>query len=125
MLTTVKISENAYQYISGSAHLSDRTIDEVIEDTFENRSMSKYFAKVLNNRRTMRFTLMSLAEFRMHEDQSRTLSRLLAKNSEGILSDVEQSLLEDLMQINRLNDLKRAIGIGEAIKRGLIKSAMI
>ena len=37
MLTTVKISENAYQYISGSAHLSDWTIDEVIEDTFENR----------------------------------------------------------------------------------------
>ena len=66
---------------------------------------------------------MSLAEFRMHEDQSRTLSRLLAKNSEGILSDVEQSLLEDIMPINRLNDLKRAIGIGEAIRRGLIKSA--
>ena len=37
MQTTVNLSENAYQYVSGIAQITERTIDEVIEETFENR----------------------------------------------------------------------------------------
>ena len=37
MQTTVNLSENAYQYVSSIAQMTERTIDEVIEETFENR----------------------------------------------------------------------------------------
>ena len=59
----------------------------------------------------------------MPEKQSSRLSRLLTKNGEGNLTENEKEELGSLMQINRLNDLRKAIGIVEAIKRGLIKSA--
>ena len=41
MQTTVNLSENAYQYVSSIAQLTERTIDEVIEETFENRFVAE------------------------------------------------------------------------------------
>jgi hypothetical protein len=63
-----------------------------------------------------------LANLQMPEKQSIKLSRLLAKNGEGVLTDNERNELRNLMQINRFSDLRKAIGIVEALKRGLIKS---
>ena len=67
--------------------------------------------------------VLSLANLQMPEKQSNHLSSLLAKNGERTLTDEEANELNDLMRINRLNDLRKAIGIVEAIKRGLINSA--
>ncbi len=67
--------------------------------------------------------VFELANFQMPEKQSNRLSRLLAKNGAGNLTENENVELNSLMRINRLNDLRKAIGIVEAMKRGLIKSA--
>lgn len=66
--------------------------------------------------------VLKLASFQMPEKQSNRLSRLLSKNGAGTLTKLEKDELNELMQINRLNDLRKAIGIVEALKRGLIKS---
>ena len=58
----------------------------------------------------------------MPEKQSNRLSLLLAENSKRSLTENEKEELGVLMQINRLNDLRKAIGIVEAMRRGLIKS---
>lgn len=122
MQTTVKLSENAYQYVAGLAQMSERTIDEVIADTFENRF--KDHVEMLE--KSVAFSsdkeVLGLAEFQMPDAQSKRLSFLLSQNSEGTLSDDERDELGNLMQINRLNDLRKAIGIVEALKRGLINS---
>ncbi len=67
--------------------------------------------------------VLGLANLQMNETQSNRLSFLLAKNGEGNLTESDKEELYDLMQINRLNDLRKAIGIVEAMKRNLIKSA--
>jgi len=123
MQTTVNLSENAYQYVSSIAQMTERTIDEVIEETFENRfeeevEMLKKSIELSSDKE-----VLELANFQMPEKQSNHLSRLLTKNSEGNLTENEKEELSSLMQINRLNDLRKAIGIVEAMKRGLIKSA--
>lgn len=123
MQTTVNLSENAYQYISSIAQMTERTIDEVIEDTFENRfekevEMLKKSAELSSDTE-----VLELANFQMPEKESNRLSNLLAKNGEEKLSENEKEELQELMQINRLNDLRKAIGIVEALKRGLIESA--
>lgn len=123
MQTTVKLSENAYQYISGIAQRSERSIDEIIEETFENRFEEEMEMLEKSIEFSSDREVLELAEFQMPEKQTNRLSRLLAKNGEGILSDIEKEELGSLMQINRLNDLRKAIGIVEAIKRGLINSA--
>jgi predicted CopG family antitoxin len=123
MQTTVNLSENAYQYVSGIARMTEKTIDEVIEETFENR----FEREVDLLKRSVAFSsdkeVLELANLQMNERQSRRLSDLLAKNSEGSINDDEKKELHELMQINCLNDLRKAIGIAEALKRGLIKSA--
>lgn len=123
MQTTVNLSENAYQYVSSVAQMTERTIDEVIEETFENRfekevEMLKKSVAISSDKE-----VLALANLQMPEKQSNRLSLLLAKNGEGNLADKAKKELNDLMQINRLNDLRKAIGIVEALKRGLIKSA--
>ncbi len=122
MQTTVNLSENAYQYISGIAQMTERTIDEVIEETLENHfekevEMLKKSVAISSDQEVLK-----LANLQMPEKQSNRLSRLLSKNGEGILTKIEKDELNDLMQINRLNDLRKAIGIVEALKRSLIKS---
>ncbi len=122
MQTTVNLSENAYQYVSGIAQMTERTIDEVIEETFENRfekevEMLKKSVAISSDKE-----VLALANLQMPEKQSSRLSLLLAKNGEGKLNDGEKVKLNELMQINRLNDLRKAIGIVEAMKRGLVKS---
>ena len=122
MQTTVNLSENAYQYISGIAQMTERTIDEVIEETLENCfekevEMLKKSVAISSDQEVLK-----LASLQMPEKQSNRLSRLLSKNGEGSLTKIEKNELNDLMQINRLNDLRKAIGIVEALKRGLIKS---
>lgn len=122
MQTTVNLSENAYQYVSGIAQMTEKTIDEVIEETFENRfekevEMLKKSVAISSDKE-----VLALANLQMPEKQSSRLSLLLAKNGEGKLDDGEKVKLNDLMQINRLNDLRKAIGIVEAMKRGLVKS---
>ncbi len=122
MQTTVNLSENAYQYISGIAQMTEKTIDEVIEETFENRfekevELLKKSVAISSDKE-----VLELANLQMPEKQSNYLSSLLTKNGEGNLSDSKKEELDNLMKINRLNDLRKAVGIVEAIKRGLIKS---
>ena len=123
MQTTVNLSENAYQYVSSIAQMTERTIDEVIEETFENR----FEAEVEMLKKSIELSsdkeVLALANFQMPEKQSNRLSLLLAKYGEANLTENEKEELDSLMQINRLNDLRKAIGIVEAMKRNLIKSA--
>lgn len=123
MQTTVTLSENAYRNISNIAQMTERTIDEVIEETLENRfeeevEMLKKSVEISSDTE-----VLALANFKMPEKQSNRLSFLLGGNGAQSLSEAEKAELHDLMQINRLNDLRKAIGIVEAMKRGLIKSA--
>ncbi len=122
MQTTINLSENAYQYVSSIAQMTERTIDEVIEETFENRFEKEVEILKKSVAVSSDEEVMALANFQMPEKQSEHLSRLLEKNGEENLTDKDKNELHELMQINRLNDLRKAAGIAEALKRGLIKS---
>lgn len=121
-MQTVNLSENAYNRVSSIAQMTEKTIDEVIEETFENRfekevEMLKKSVAISSDQE-----VLELANFQMPNRQSTKLSNLLAKNGEGLLTKTERNELNSLMNINRLNDLRKAIGITEALKRSLIKS---
>ena len=123
MQTTVNLSENALQHISSIARLTERSFDEVIEEAVENKfssevEMLKKSVEVCSDEEVLK-----MANLQMPEKQSGRLSSLLEKNGEDELPDDEKNELDRLMQINRANDLRKAIGIVEALKRGLIKSA--
>ena len=123
MQTTINLSENAYNRVSSIAQMTERTIDEVIEETFENRFEEEVEMLKKSVELSSDEEVLELANFQMPEKQSEHLSRLLEKNGEEKLNEKEKNELNELMQLNHLNDLRKAVGIAEAIKRGLINSA--
>jgi hypothetical protein len=60
-----------------------------------------------------------LANLQMAEDAR--LKYLFEKNREGVLTKKEHIELSKLVELSRINDLRKAFGIVEAKKRGLIK----
>lgn len=123
MQTTVNLSESAYQNVSRIAQMTEKTIDEVIEETFEERFEKEIEMLKKSATFSSDSEVVALANFQMPEKQSKRLSKLLSKNTEKVLSENEKNELQSLMRVNRINDLRKAVGIVEAIKRGLIKSA--
>ena len=122
MQTTVNLSENALQHISSIARLTERSFDEVIEEAVENKFSSETDVLKKSVEVCSDEEVLKLANLQMPDEQSGSMSVLLGKNGEGNLSNDEKDELDRLMQINRSNDLRKAIGIVEALKRGLIKS---
>lgn len=122
MQTTINLSENAFNRVSSIARMTERTIDEVIEETFENRFKEEIEILKKSVELSSDEEVLELANLQMPQKQSLLLSTLLAKNGEAALTEGEKEELSRLMQINSLNDLRKAIGIVEAIRRGLIKS---
>ena len=123
MQTTVNLCENAYKYVSSVAQLTEKSFDEVVEEAVENKfssevEMLKRSVEVCSDEEVLK-----LANLQMPAGQSERLSFLLGKNGEGNLADDERDELNGLMRLNRANDLRKAIGIVEAMKRGLVKSA--
>jgi predicted DNA-binding protein len=123
MQTTVNLSEDAYQYVSSIAQMTERTIDEVIEETFENRFEKEVEILKKSIEISSDEEVLALANLQMPEKLSERLSNLLAENGTGNLNGSQRAELNSLMQVNRFHDLRKAIGIVEAVKRDLIKSA--
>ncbi|MEQ1603584.1 MAG: hypothetical protein ABL999_01795 [Pyrinomonadaceae bacterium] len=120
MELTVNISEKTFSHVSDIARLSERTIDEVLEETFED-SFDEQVAKLKESiKYSSDAEVLELALLKMPADESLRLSELLVKNREGFITSRDKAELDGLMQNNRLNDLRKAIGLVEALERGLI-----
>lgn len=122
MQTTVNLSENAFHQVSNIARITEQTIDEVIEETIENRFEEEVESLTRSVSLSSDKEVLDLANLKMSEDQSARLSHLLGRGGETTLTNEEKEELGSLMQINRLNDLRKSIGIVEALTRGLIHS---
>jgi transcriptional regulator of NAD metabolism len=123
MQTTVSLSEKAYINLSDIARLTERSIDEVIEETFEDRLAEQVEGLKKNLKFLVDAEVLALADLQMPEEENKRLSKLLEDNREGIITEHGKSELGDLMQVNRSYDLRKAIAIVEAMKRGIIDSA--
>jgi hypothetical protein len=123
METTVSLSERVFSRVSDIARLTHRTIDEVIEETFE----ESFTKQVDDLKRSVIFAsddeILALANFQMSGNENARFTELLTKNAVQVLDQTDEAELQGLMQICRFNDLRKAIAINEAIGRGLLKTA--
>lgn len=120
MELTVNISEKAFSHVSDIARLSERTIDEVLEETFEDSFDEQVTALKASIKYSSDAEVLELASLKMPADESTRLSELLVMNREGFITSRDKIELDGLMQNNRFNDLRKAIGLVEALERGLI-----
>lgn len=126
MEISVKLPESLYQNISQLAEVKKKSVAEliksavrkaVIEDSVDFEELSKIIEqsiKFCTNKE-----VLSLAVLQTSANQR--LNYLFEKNRESVLNKKEKVELTKAVELSRINDLRKAFGIIEAKKRGLIK----
>ncbi|HSK70170.1 MAG TPA: hypothetical protein VK892_00640 [Pyrinomonadaceae bacterium] len=119
MEITINLPDKVFANLSNVADKSHRRIDEIIAEKIERDfaidadELEKQISVCSDEE------ILNLAESRMPPKQDERLSFLLEKQTEERLSDAEQKELWQLMDLNRLTTLKKALALREISCRGL------
>ncbi len=125
MEISVKLPNSLYQGVSNLAEARKKSVGEIIQNAVKKAIIEDSLdfdeqAKLIE--RSVKFCsdkeVVELANLQMSTD--RRVSHLFEKNRENVLTRKEHTELMKAVEISRLNDLRKAFGIIEARKRGLI-----
>lgn len=122
MEITVTLPEKVFQDITKYAELAKKPVGEVISEKIEADFQISNIdnGDVLANWNDS--DVLELANLKLPESQDKRLSELLAKQREAQISPSEGVEMEGLMESYHIADFRKAQGIVEAVKRGLISS---
>jgi metal-responsive CopG/Arc/MetJ family transcriptional regulator len=125
MEISVKLPNSLYQDVSHLAQAKKKSVAEfvknavkkaVIEDSVDFEEQGKIIEQ------SIKFCsdkeVLELANLQLVEDDR--LKYLFEKNRESVLTKKEHVELTKAVELSRINDLRKAFGIVEAKKRGLI-----
>ncbi len=125
MEISVKLPDSLYQNVSHLAQTKKKSVAEIIKNAvkkavIEDSTDFEERAEII--RQSIKFCsdkeVLELANLRMPDDER--LSYLFEKNRESVLTKKEHAELTKAVELSRINDLRKAFGIVEAKKRGLI-----
>ncbi len=125
MEISVKLPNSLYEGVTHLAHTRKKSVGEVIKKAvkkaiLEDSSDFEEQAKIIEQ--SIKFCsdkeVVALANLQTPEDEY--LNYLFEKNRESVLTKKEQTELTKAIELSRINDLRKAFGIIEAKKRGLI-----
>ena len=125
MEISVKLPNNLYQDVSHLAQAKKKSVAEfvknavkkaVIEDSVDFEEQGKIIEQ------SIKFCsdkeVLELANLQLPDDER--LKYLFEKNRESVLTKKDRVELTKAVELSRINDLRKAFGIVEAKKRGLI-----
>ena len=125
MEISVKLPNNLYQDVSHLAQAKKKSVAEfvknavkkaVIEDSVDFEEQAKIIEQ------SIKFCsdkeVLELANLQLPDDDR--LKYLFEKNRESVLTKKEHVELTKAVELSRINDLRKAFGIVESKKRGLI-----
>lgn len=115
MEITLNLPKKIYLDVSKAAEKSKRSFDEEVSERLKNRN-ENLLATDSDE------AVLEAAKLWMPENQSERHSRLLYKNQAGTLTVSDKKELDFFQQIYEIALLRKAQGINEALRRGLIKS---
>ena len=125
MEISVKLPDNLYQNVSYLAETKQKSVAEIIEDAVKKavaEESADFEEQVEIIKQSIKFCsdeeVLELANLQLPEDER--VSYLFEKNREGFLTKKEHAELLKAVELSRINDLRKAFGIIEAQKRGLI-----
>jgi hypothetical protein len=115
MEVTLNLPKNIFLDLSKSAENTKRSFDEVVSERLKNKPENPLAVSSDEE-------VLEAAKLWIPEDQSARHSRLLYKNQAETLTESKKKELNFFQQIYRIALLRKAQGINEAMRRGLIKS---
>lgn len=119
MEITLNVPEKIYIDLSKSAEKSKRSVDEIASERLEKFSVGQNENPLRN---ASDEEVLEAAKLWIPENQSARHSELLDKQQSKRLSEEETKELKFFQQIYQIALLKKAQGINEALRRGLIQT---
>ena len=126
MEISVKLPDSLYQNVSHLAEAKKKSVAEVIKNAVRKavaEDSSDFEEQIEIIKQSIKYCsdkeVLELAHLQMPEGER--LSYLFEKNRESVLTKKEHAELTKAVELSRINDLRKAFGIIEARKRGLIK----
>lgn len=125
MEISVELPDGLYQNVSHLARAKKKSVAEFVKNAIkkaviEDSADFEEQAKIIEQ--SIKFCsdkeVLELANLQMPDDER--LNRLFEKNRESVLTKKEHIELAKAVELSRINDLRKAFGIVEAKKRGLI-----
>lgn len=125
MEISIKLPNNLYEGVSNLAKTKKKSVAEIIKNAVkkvvsEDEIDFDEQAKIIEQ--SIKYCsdkeVLELANLQIPDDER--LDYLFEKNRESVLTKKEQTELIKAVELSRLNDLRKAFGIVEAKKRGLI-----
>lgn len=125
MEISVKLPNSLYQNVSHLAQAKKKTVAEIIKNSLKKavtEDLSDFEEQVKIIEQSIKFCsdkeVLELANLQLPDDER--LDYLFEKNRESVLNKKEHAELIKAIELSRINDLRKAFGIVEAKKRGLI-----
>ncbi len=122
MEVILNLPENVYRNFSKLAEKKHRRVEEVITD----RLQDDFSAETADYEKLIAGwsdeDVAGLAKLKLPKEQAERMSELSDKVQSGTISKVEENEQEIYLEIYNSANLRKAYGIAEAVKRGLIDS---
>ena len=122
MEVTLNLPENIYRNFSKLAEKKHRRVEEVIAD----RLQDDFSAETVDFEESVATwadeDVLALARLKLPKEQANRMSELSDLEQRGLIKAVEKSELEMYLEIYNNANLRKAYGIAEAVKRGLVTS---
>ncbi len=115
MEVIINLPKNVYLDLSKSAQKSKRSVDEVVSERLQNKTENPLSTSLDEE-------VLEAAKLWIPDNQSERHSLLLYKNQSESLTASERKELAFFQQVYQIALLRKAQGINEAMRRGLIKS---
>jgi hypothetical protein len=122
MNVTVEIPENLYRSVVKLAAKTNRRIDEVIADKLEEELSFEALDFEQNISEWSDEEVLALANLKIPDAQAERMSELSELLQAGTISRIERNELEIYLKSSQIATLRKADGIVEAARRGLISS---
>jgi hypothetical protein len=116
---TVNLSEQAAQHAATLAALEGRDVGQYVATIVEEKLLEDPAQELKILASLSDEDVLALADMQMTPEEDARMSDLLDRNREGQLQPGEKRELDDLMRIYSQGTLKKAMGLAEAVRRGL------
>ena len=122
MEVTLNLPEKLYQNFSKLAEKKNRRVEDVITDKLQD----DFSSEMLDYEETVSTwtdeAVLALANLKLPTEQAKRMSELSELRQKDLASTVENSEFEMYLEIYNNANLRKAHGIAEAVRRGLITS---
>lgn len=126
MEISVKLPNNLYEDVSNIARAKKKSVAEFVKNAVKKAVVDEtndFEEQVKIIEQSIKFCsdeeVLELANLQISADER--LDYLFEKNRESSLTEKEHTELAKAVEVSRINDIRKAFGIIEAKKRGLIK----